>query len=72
MSISEGFVGMAPRIKYTHFISSKADILAGCIGGFVGYFLHEKKDSQHQEKPLVELVRRRVALEEHEEPQEHK
>ncbi|KAJ1661951.1 hypothetical protein EV178_006268 [Coemansia sp. RSA 1646] len=63
---------MAPRIKYTHFISSKADILAGCIGGFVGYFLHEKKDSQHQEKPLVELVRRRVALEEHEEPQEHK
>ncbi|KAJ1908455.1 hypothetical protein LPJ81_000071 [Coemansia sp. IMI 209127] len=63
---------MAPRIKYTHFISSKADILAGCVGGFVGYFLHEKKDSQHQERPLVELAKRRTALEDSSEALKHK
>ncbi|KAJ2621550.1 hypothetical protein GGI26_004013 [Coemansia sp. RSA 1358] len=51
---------MAPRIRYTHLISPKADILAGCVGGFIGYFAHEKKDPQHQEKPLVELIKRRV------------
>ncbi|KAJ2704271.1 hypothetical protein FB645_003426 [Coemansia sp. IMI 203386] len=49
------------RMRYTHFISAKADICLGILGGGLGYFMHEKERPKNQQRRLADLFRRRMA-----------
>ncbi|KAJ2721690.1 hypothetical protein GGI07_003805 [Coemansia sp. Benny D115] len=44
------------RVRYTYFISARADALVGVFGGLFGYFMHEQKHAETQRRPLVELM----------------
>lgn len=53
---------MPNRIVYAHLVSPRADILAGCLGGMFGYFMHEKeRPGEQAEKPLFSLLKRRFS-----------
>ncbi|KAJ2346432.1 hypothetical protein GGH92_003603 [Coemansia sp. RSA 2673] len=48
------------RVRYTHLVSARADILVGMLGGALGYFMHEsKRPGLQAQRPLLGLLRRR-------------